>query len=296
MYAFEESPGEAAHDVVVAGGGAAGLSAALFTARAGLDTVVFDGGKSAIRQCAHVENYLGFPGGVAPETFLELGRTQVREEGVAVVDERVVDVTPIDDGYRVETTDGETTATRVVAASAYDGEFLPDGPKTEAGFAETVDGFGRTERDGLYVTGWMAEGGVHQVSVNAGRGAQVGVGLVRDEMVARGYWPDLAEHYVDWVVHDGRYGGEEWEASIRSFLADTAPEDAADEEFEALFDAVSEQFLSRQIDAEERARRVERGERLLLEHVSDDTIRTYLAERDDDATPDGDGAAADAAD
>lgn len=280
MYAFEESPSEAEHDVAVAGGGAAGLTAALFAARAGLETVVFDGGKSAIRQCAHLENYLGFPGGVAPETFLELGRTQVRDEGVTVVDERVTDVTPTEDGYRVETTGSGTTTTRVVAASAYDGEFLPDAlSRTEEGFAETADGFGRTALDGLYVTGWMADGGVHQVSVNAGRGAQVGVGLVRDEMVARGYWPDLAEHYVDWVVHDGRYGGEGWEASIRSFLADTAPEGATDEEFDDLFDAVSEQFLSRQVDAAERARRVERGERLLLEHVSDDTIRAYLDER-----------------
>jgi hypothetical protein len=281
MYAFDEDHERAAaHDVVVAGGGAAGLSAALFVARAGLDTVVLDGGKSAIRQCAHLENYLGFPGGVAPETFLELGRTQVREEGVAVRDERVVDVTPTEAGFRVETTDGETTATRVVAASAYDGAFLPDGPKTEEGFAETVDAFGRTEREGLYVTGWMAEGGVHQVSVNAGRGAQVGVGLVRDEMVARGYWPGLADHYVDWVVHEGRYGGEGWDASIRSFLAENAPEDATDEEFEAQFDAVSEAFLDRQVGAEERARRVERGERLLLEHLDDDTIRAYLADRD----------------
>jgi NADPH-dependent 2,4-dienoyl-CoA reductase/sulfur reductase-like enzyme len=288
MYAFEEDrETPAAHDVVVAGGGAAGLSAALFTARAGLDTVVFDGGKSAIRQCAHLENYLGFPGGVAPETFLELGRTQVREEGVAVRDERVTAVVPAaeDDGtaagLRVETTDGGTTAARVVAASAYDGEFLPDGlDRTEEGFAETADGSGRTDREGLYVTGWMADGGVHQAAVNVGRGAQVGVGLVRDEMVARGYWPDLADHYVDWVVHEGRYGGEGWDASIRSFLAENAPEDATDEEFEALFDAVSEAFLDRQVGAEERARRVERGERLLLEHLDDDTIRAYLADRE----------------
>ena len=54
------------HDVVVAGGGASGLATAVFTARYGLDTAVFDGGKAAITQCAHVENYLGFPGGLTP--------------------------------------------------------------------------------------------------------------------------------------------------------------------------------------------------------------------------------------
>jgi len=55
------------YEVAVVGGGAAGLAAAVFTARYGLDTAVFDGGKAAITQCAHVENYLGFPGGLSPE-------------------------------------------------------------------------------------------------------------------------------------------------------------------------------------------------------------------------------------
>ncbi|PSQ32476.1 hypothetical protein BRD05_10100 [Halobacteriales archaeon QS_9_70_65] len=60
------------HDVVIAGGGPAGCSAGVVYAREGLDTVVFDRGRSSIRRGAHLENYLGFPAGVDIETFREL--------------------------------------------------------------------------------------------------------------------------------------------------------------------------------------------------------------------------------
>ncbi len=45
-------------DVAVIGGGPAGLSAALFTAKNGLDTVVFDTDDTAMH-AAHLFNYLG---------------------------------------------------------------------------------------------------------------------------------------------------------------------------------------------------------------------------------------------
>lgn len=49
------------YDVVIVGGGPAGCSAGVFTGRYGLDTVIFDRGRSSLRRCAYLENYLGFP-------------------------------------------------------------------------------------------------------------------------------------------------------------------------------------------------------------------------------------------
>jgi len=152
------------HDVAVVGCGAAGLSAAVFTARYGLETAVFDGGKAAITQCAHVENYLGFPGGVAPERLLALGRAQAEHEGASVVDERVTGVSRHEDhtGFVVETTDSEVVADRAVVAAAYDGDVLePLGETLPRPDPFVPSEGGRTDVDGLYVAGWMSDETVH---------------------------------------------------------------------------------------------------------------------------------------
>jgi len=287
------------HDVAVVGGGAAGLAAAVFTARYGLETAVFDGGKAAITQCAHIENYLGFPGGISPERFLDLGRAQAADEGAAVIDERVTGVHRYgDDGFAVETTGREVVAGRVVVAAAYDGEVLAplvgELPDPDP-FVPT--GAGRTTIDGLYVAGWMSDETVHQVGVNAGHGARVGLTLARDDMSDR-YWPAVGERYVDWVVGDGRYGGDGWDESVdewfdREMLPDDYDRDRShnrghdhDDDHghdrdrdEATIDAacadLKAEFLARQIDAEERERRDREGQRQLLRALDDDLIYEY---------------------
>jgi thioredoxin reductase len=45
------------HDVVIIGGGPAGCSAGVFVGREGLDTVIFDRGRSSLLRCGHLENY-----------------------------------------------------------------------------------------------------------------------------------------------------------------------------------------------------------------------------------------------
>jgi NADPH-dependent 2,4-dienoyl-CoA reductase/sulfur reductase-like enzyme len=267
------------HDAAVVGGGAAGLAAAVFTARYGLDTVVFDGGKAAITQCAHIENYLGFPGGISPERFLALGRAHATHEGAAVVDERVTAIDRRgDDRFTVETTDDEVVAARVVVAAAYDGAVLapleaalPDSDT----FAPTEAG--RTGIEGLYVAGWMSEETAHQVGVNAGHGARAGLALARDDMSER-YWPAVGERYVDWVVHEGRYGGEGWDEHVEEwFDREMAPADSEVDAatVEAAREDLKAEFLGRCIDADERRRRDRAGQVALLEQLDDDVVREY---------------------
>jgi len=115
------------HDVAVVGGGPAGTSAAIFTARYGLDTVVFDRGRSSLARCAVLENYLGFPGGVDVGTFYDLAHDHVEWAGAGVIDDLVERVEECEDGegFCIRPQEGEpVTAERVVAATRYDGTYL----------------------------------------------------------------------------------------------------------------------------------------------------------------------------
>ena len=281
------------HDVLVVGGGAAGLSAAVFLARYGLDTLVLARGKSAIGQCAHLENYLGFPAGITPERFLALGRTQVEHEGGTVREELVerVERVGLDDqqtntdgetfddrGFRVESDSGTYRVRYVLAATAYDGEmFEPFADELETddehGMVDSDDG--RTPIDGLYAAGWMTTETVHQAVVSAGHGAQAAISLIRDDLAAR-YWPAVAEHYVDWVVNEARYGGDDWDEHTREWFEDDVLMDDVDDELaEAALDHLKSEFRAREIDADERERRDREGQRRLLDQLDDDVIREY---------------------
>jgi choline dehydrogenase-like flavoprotein len=273
-------------DVVVVGGGAAGLSAAVFLARYGLDTLVVARGPSAIHQCAHLGNYLGFPGGISPERFVALGRAQADHEGATVEEDLVETIAPHEPGFAVDTQDGRSLVTEyVLVASAYDGDCLApleDDLETgeDHGFLVTEDG--RTSVDGLYAAGWLTRETVHQAVVNAGDGARAAVSLARDDLSER-YWPELGELYVDWVVDDDRYGGDEWHDDVDDWfdreIRPGAP-DLADAEIERVRDEMKTAFLDRGIDEAERRRRERRGQRLLLERLDDDVVREYARSLD----------------
>jgi thioredoxin reductase (NADPH) len=63
-------------EVIVIGGGIAGLSAAIYLGRAQRDTLVIDSGHSMAKWEPNVANYLGFPKGVGGEELLRKGRQQ----------------------------------------------------------------------------------------------------------------------------------------------------------------------------------------------------------------------------
>jgi hypothetical protein len=293
-------------DVVVAGGGAAGLSAAVFLARYGLETLVLARGKSAIHQCAHLENYLGFPGGISPERFLTLGRAQADHEGATVEDDTVESVEPHDAGFVVATQeDREIVATYVLAASAYDGDYLSafadelgaaDADDSDAGDSDDTDDSdadhdfldtdaGRTPVEGLYAAGWLTDDTVHQAVVNAGDGARAALSLIRDELTDR-YWAEIGDIYVDWVVDADRYGGEEWHENVDGWfdreIAPGAPQDVDDETLAEVRTDLKTAFLDRGITADERDRRARDGQHRLLDAIDDEVIREYAVEIDAD--------------
>ncbi|MDB6147866.1 MAG: putative Thioredoxin-disulfide reductase [Spartobacteria bacterium] len=83
----------ATSEVIVIGGGIAGLSAAIYLGRAQRDTLVVDSGHSMAKWEPSVENYLGFPKGVDGEELLKNGRRQAERYGAKFADDTVIDVT-----------------------------------------------------------------------------------------------------------------------------------------------------------------------------------------------------------
>jgi thioredoxin reductase (NADPH) len=76
----------ATYDLVVVGGGPAGLSASVYAAAGGLSTVLLDavalGGQAATS--GRIENYLGFPAGISGAELAERAQIQARKFGVDV--------------------------------------------------------------------------------------------------------------------------------------------------------------------------------------------------------------------
>jgi thioredoxin reductase len=81
------------YDVVVVGGGAAGLSAALVLARARRTVAVVDADRPRNAPAAHMHGFLSRDG-MSPRDLLASSRSEVAGYGGSLIDDTVVDVAP----------------------------------------------------------------------------------------------------------------------------------------------------------------------------------------------------------
>ena len=108
-------------DLVVIGGGPAGLAAAVYGASEGLQTALLErvapGGQAGAS--ARIENYLGFPSGLSGADLARRGLAQARRFGAEVISPTEVCGITVRDPYRVlHLVDGsELAATAVIVAT-----------------------------------------------------------------------------------------------------------------------------------------------------------------------------------
>ncbi len=98
------------YDLIVIGGGPAGLAASVYGASEGLRTILVEctatGGQAGTS--SQIENYLGFPGGLSGADLAHRATTQAKRFGAEVVTPREVAAVRAEHPYRVVTLDDGT--------------------------------------------------------------------------------------------------------------------------------------------------------------------------------------------
>lgn len=206
-------------DVVVIGGGAAGLSAALVLSRARRRVLVVDSGAPRNAPAREMHGYLsrdGFP----PSDLIEVGRREVDAYGGQIVDAEVVRCERAGSAFRVVMNNGlSVTARRLLVATGLRDE-LPDIPGLRARWAEDVlhcpycHGFEVRDRT-LGVLGWQTGAAAYAQIVRQWSDDVVylasGEALTepeRDELLARSVTV-VDEDVVRVVIADDRLRGVE---------------------------------------------------------------------------------------
>ncbi len=121
----EESPAAAPsgglYDVIIIGGGPAGMTTAIYASRDGMKALVLErestGGLAATTE--KIENYPGFPDGVSGMELMERFRKQAERFGVEIVEfDEVASVEPVEKGLiKVHTAEGHVYEGKTVVIS-----------------------------------------------------------------------------------------------------------------------------------------------------------------------------------
>ncbi|HNM84906.1 MAG: FAD-dependent oxidoreductase [Mycobacterium sp.] len=185
------------YDLVVIGGGPAGLAAAVYGASEGLDTVLIErtatGGQAG--QSSRIENYLGFPDGLSGAQLAERARRQAEKFSAELITAAEVVGLQIDGNARtVLLSDGRSIGTRaVILAMGVEYRQLAAGGCAEltgAGvyYGATASVAAECDGDEVYVIGGANSAG--QAAMNLSRYAK------KVTIVSRRALEDSMSHYL----------------------------------------------------------------------------------------------------
>jgi thioredoxin reductase (NADPH) len=206
-------------NVIIIGSGPAGYTAALYTARADLRPLVFEGSQygGALMTTTEVENYPGFRDGVLGPELMETMRAQAERFGAELVPDDVVDVDLTGDVKLVRTHSATYRALTVIVAtgSHYRKLGLPAEDRLAGrgvSWCATCDGFFFRHRDIAVVGG--GDTAMEEATFLARFGRSVTVIHRRDALRASKIMQDraFANEKIRFV----------WDSEVIDILGDTA--------------------------------------------------------------------------
>lgn len=103
-------------NLIIVGAGPAGISAALYAARANLDPLVINNGIGALEKAEKIENYYGLEHPVSGRELFEMGIAQAKALGVRILDAQVLGIGGFDT-FQVKTTEGDFESISVILAT-----------------------------------------------------------------------------------------------------------------------------------------------------------------------------------
>lgn len=106
------------YEVIIVGGGPAGLTAGLYSSRAGLTSILIEKGifGGQITYAEHVENFTGFPQGISGQELGEKMHEQARKHGLKILTAEVTGLEMQGEMKLVKTTEGDYTGRTVIMA------------------------------------------------------------------------------------------------------------------------------------------------------------------------------------
>jgi thioredoxin reductase (NADPH) len=104
-------------DVIIVGGGCAGLSAAVYLGRAMRDVLLVDSGQSLALWEPDVQNYFGFPEGISGADLIERGKKHAEKYGAEIVRDEIGEAVREEKTFFLRGKENEYRARRVLLAT-----------------------------------------------------------------------------------------------------------------------------------------------------------------------------------
>jgi thioredoxin reductase (NADPH) len=177
------------YDIAIIGAGPTGASAALFAAKSGKQTLMFDSNQSITKK-AWIENHYGVMEISGPD-LVDIGKKQAEKFGTTIVEATVTNIVKSENGF-VITTDGQQyEALHIIIATGMNTELaeaigLTTTPGTEPRIKTivAVDQAGKTSTPGIWAAGTIAGVSMHTI-ITAGDGAKVAINIISELNGAR---------------------------------------------------------------------------------------------------------------